>query len=421
MIARMTPHATPPGREERRNELDRRWAERGWPEDLLAEARRLQLSDTYMLQWFHWNATLERAQQEVEWQEKLLHGTIRFRQLTQADNEQFCELWANSPEQIGDWDVTVERGPNGFASFELQERPTLNGIFDGAALVACVSFSLRHTIVGGRRISVRFGQAMRVHNEHRGKAYAHWVRSLPWAIGINMPTRVQYDYIRSHNMTMEKWNKKFMPEIGSVPKREDEVPGVPVTVLQIPATATAREASGLRKAKPPDYERCAELINRTHAGRDLFVPYTSEWLRTRLEFDVPDWHDYRPPYSLSDFFVLERGGRIVACAGLWDKGRDLRERWRHRESGAERVVESTMLLDIGYAQGADDAMAELIEHLVGVTHELGRDQLTAPLEYRPDVAAQLAKFEPVEDTRYLQWRADEPALTTPAHLDLVYW
>jgi hypothetical protein len=163
------------------------------------------------------------------------------------------------------------------------------------------------------------------------------------------------------------------------------------------------------------------LINRTHAGRDLFVPYTAERLRERLEFDVPEWHDYRAPYGLADFFVLERGGEIVACAGLWDKGRDLREHWRHRESGAERVVESTMLLDIGYAEGAHDAMADLIEHLVGMTRELGRDQLTAPLEYLPDVAAQLAKFEPAEDTRYLQWRADDPALATPAHLDLVYW
>jgi hypothetical protein len=80
-----------------------------------------------------------------------------------------------------------------------------------------------------------------------------------------------------------------------------------------------------------------------------------------------------------------------------------------------------LLLDIGYAEATDDAMADLIEHLIGVTHELGRDQLTAPLEYLPDVATRLSKFEPVEDTRYLQWRADEPALTTPAHLDLVYW
>jgi hypothetical protein len=406
--------------DERRKEVEHHWAEHGWPGELLDRVRELRISEEYMLRWFQWNATLERAREEVGWAEKLRDGGIRFRQLTFADNEAFCELWANSPEQIGDWDVTVERGPNGFASFELQERPVLNGIFDDGVLVACVSFSLRHTIVGGRRISVRYGQAMRVHHEHRGKAYAHWVRSLPWAVGLNMPTRVQYDYIRASNMTMEKWNKKFMPSVQSVPTREQDVPGIPVTVTHIPATAPAREAAGARRATRSDYDRCAALINRTHAGRDLFRPYSADSLRDRLEFDVPDFAPH-PAYGIDDFWVIERNGDVAACAGLWDKGRDLRERWRHRETGAERLVESTALLDIGYADGEDDAMAALIRHLAGVTRELGRDQLTVPLAYLPGVAGALSHLDPAHETRYLQWRTDDPPLSTPAYLDLVYW
>ncbi len=407
--------------ENRRNEVDRAWSEHGWPADLLARARDLHIAEENVLRWFAWNATLERVQEELQWAEKLHHGTMRFRQLTYADNEAFCDLWANSPEQIGDWDVTVERGPSGFASFELQERPVLNGLFDDGRLVACVSFSLRHTIVGGQRISVRFGQAMRVHKDHRGHAYAHWVRSLPGAVGLQMPTRLQYDYIRARNMTMERWNKKFMPSIDSVPKRDDDVPGMPITVLQLASTAATHTADGIRPARSSDYERCAALINRTHNGRDLFRPYTAEWLSSRLEFDIPPGAPWQTPYALGDFWVLERGGAAVACAGLWDRGRDLRERWIHRETGQERIVSHTTLLDIGFAEGAEDAMAALIEHLLGVTHGLGRDFLTAPLGYLPGVAAQLAKFEPEEETRYLQWRADSPALQTPAHLDLVYW
>jgi hypothetical protein len=407
--------------EQRRQEVDEGWAARGWPGDLLDKARRLHVPEELILRWFAWDAPLERAQEEVGWAERLLLGTMRFRQLTFADNEAFCELWAESPEQIGDWEVTVERGPNGFASFELQERPVLNGLFDGGQLVACVSFSLRHTFVGGERISVRYGQAMRVHKDHRGHAYAHWVRSLPWAIGMHMSTRVQYDYIRSHNMTMERWNKKFMPSVDSVPKREGDVPGIPVTVLQLPARASTGESIGIRQVRPADYERCAELINRTHGGRDLFRPYTREWLMDRLEFDIPPGAQWQPPYAATDYRVLEQQGDIVACAGLWDRGRDLRERWRHGESGQERTVASTFLLDFGFEAEADDAMASLIEHLVGVTHELGRDYLVAPLEYLPEVAARLEKLGGSDETRYLQWRADSPRLTTPAHLDLSYW
>jgi hypothetical protein len=221
-------------------------------------------------------------------------------------------------------------------------------------------------------------------------------------------------------MTMEKWNKKFMPSVQSVPTREQDVPGIPVTVTHIPATAPAREAVGARRATPSDYARCAALINRTHAGRDLFRPYSVDSLRDRLEFDVPDFAS-RSAYGIDDFWVIERNGGVVACAGLWDKGRDVRERWRHRETGNEHMVESTALLDIGYAEGADDAMAALIRHLAGVTRELGRDQLTVPLAYLPGVAGALSHRDPAHETRYLQWRTDDPPLTTPAHLDLVYW
>lgn len=397
------------------------WIERNWPADLLAQARRAQIPDRLILRWFEWNSPLERVNDEVQWAERLQNGTIRFRQLTFNDGDAFSELWANAAEEIGEWDVTVERGPNAFASFELQERPVLNGLFDGGLMVACVSFSLRHTIVGGQRISVRFGQAMRVHKDHRGHKYAHWVRSLPWAIGLHMPTRVQYDYIRANNMAMERWNEKFMPNVASVPKRDNAVPGVPTTVLQFAAKAARGAGGGVRPARPADYARCAELINRTHAGRDLFVPYTAEWLRDRLEFDVPDFAPWRRPYRLDDFWVLEQRGQIVACAGLWDRGRDAREHWRHRETGAERMISSCSLLDIGYAEGAEEAMALLIEHLVGLTHSLGRDILVAPLEEMPQVASLLSAHDPSSETRYLQWRTDTPALTTPAHLDLVYW
>jgi hypothetical protein len=132
-----------------------------------------------------------------------------------------------------------------------------------------------------------------------------------------------------------------------------------------------------------DYERCAALINRTHAGRDLFRAYTAEWLRDRLEHDVPQGAPWQPAYALPDFQVLERGGAVVACPGLWDRGRDVREHWTHRWTGQERIVSNTALLDIGFAEGHEDAMTGLIEHLLGETHELGRDYLTAPLATCP--------------------------------------
>jgi GNAT superfamily N-acetyltransferase len=380
------------------------------------------MPDNELTGMLHWNFPTENIERRVAWWERIARGTIRWRQLTVRDNEDFCELWANSPEDIGDWQVTVERGPNGCAQFELQERPVLNALFDGLTMVACVSFSLRETVVAGKPLWIRYGQAMRVHKDHRRHGYGNWVRSLPWAIGINRPTQVQYDYLRSHNMTMEAWNRKMMPHVETVPKREDEVPGVPVPVLQFPAKPT-EATRGVRPAREGDLDRCIALINRTHAGRDLFRPYPREFLRDRLavglaEIGKPFWS---PPYGTADVHVLERDGEIVACAGLWDRGRDLRERWRHRETGEARVVSATAVLDFGCAEGREDALAALIEHLIGATHALGRDYLLAPLETVPRIAELLASHDPVPEVRYLQWRADTPAITTPVHVDLVYW
>jgi hypothetical protein len=288
-------------------------------------------------------------------------------------------------------------------------------------MVACVSFSLRPTLVGGQRIWVRFGQAMRVHRDHRRHGYAHWVRSLPWAIGLARPTLVQYDFIRGRNLAMEAWNRKRMPDVQSVPRREGDVPGIPVTVTQFVAAPTP-PSPRVRPATAADLERCAELVNRTHAGRDLFRPYTAASLYDRLDpttLDAPAWAI--PPYSLDHFYVLEDAGEVVACAGLWDRGRDQREHWRHRETGTERLVAVTALLDAGHAGGREDALAELVEHLVGVTHALGRNYLVAALETHPRVAEALAHLASEPETRYLVWRADTPALTAPPHLDLVYW
>ena len=205
----------------------------------------------------------------MTWSELLTNGTMRFRQIAPTDDDAFRELWANSPEAIGDWDVTVERGANAFAQFELQERPVLNGLFDGRTMVACVSFAIRRTTVGGQDIIVHYGQAMRVHTEHRGKQYAHWVRSLPWAVGIGRGTHLQYDYIRSREHDDGELEQEVHAGGGDGAAARGRGAGVPVTVMQYPARATG-STTGVRKARDGDLARCVELLNRTHGGRDLY-------------------------------------------------------------------------------------------------------------------------------------------------------
>jgi hypothetical protein len=177
--------------------------------------------------------------------------------------------------------------------------------------------------------------------------------------------------------------------------------------------------------------RCVQLINRTHRGQDLFRPYSEEFLQIRL--DDPSWGPkpefWEQVYGWPDYFVLEEDGRVVACAGLWDKGKNVRESWVHKETGERRLLESTALMDFGYATGREEAMARLISFLVGRTQELERGFLVAPLEHLPKVKRLLTDHEPTTETRALHFQIfDEKAdnwsvdgSLKKVYTDLAYW
>jgi hypothetical protein len=397
---------------------------RGWPEGLLERALAAGIPAATLEGWLQWRR-LDTADLEgrIAWHERLTLGPLRGREATLGDNEAFCDLWANAPEEIGEVEITTLRGPDGFASFRLQENVTLNVIADGNVLVACCGWARRNVLVAGRRVSVRYGQALRVHRDYRRQGLADAVRSLAPAANTFGPSLTQYDYMRAGNFAVVGWWEKHIPGFfDGVPRREGEVPGVPVTVHQLPARPAAGGGGGIRAARREDLARCAELVNRTHEGQDLFRPQTAESLEARL--DEGYWGEraaWRPPvYAWADYFVAESRGRVVACGGLWDRGRHQRDCYRHLPSGEERTLAHTALLDWGLEAGAEGALAELLDQLAGRTHALGRDALLVPLDEAPALAARLADREAVPETRYLRWGVKDPSLTRP-HTDLAYW
>jgi hypothetical protein len=118
--------------------------------------------------------------------------------------------------------------------------------------------------------------------------------------------------------------------------------------------------------------------------------------------------------------VLESAGRVRACGGLWDRGRDLRERIRQRKTGATHSFAGTALLDWGFADGAEAALLELVAHFTARTHALGRDFLMLSVDQQPELAKRLEPLEPGTETRYLRWNLASPAITRP-YTDLRYW
>ena len=239
-----------------------------------------------------------------------------------------------------------------------------------------------------------------------------------------------YYYIRSGNFGALGWIKSFIPESVNAPAREGDVPGIPITVHHFDA-AQVGDQLGIRLARPADVRRCVALINRTHRGQDMFRPYSTEFLEQRL--DDPFWGEkpdfWVPVYGWPDYYVVEDEGRIVACGGLWDKGKHVREVWRHKETGEKQSFDTTALLDFGFAEGRDDAMARLIAYFIGLTHGIGRSYLVAPLEQLPRLLESVEKLRPTTETRALHFQSYSPekdewimeaSLRRP-YTDLAYW
>jgi hypothetical protein len=393
----------------------------GWPDGLVERALAVRTPSGQLEQWLQMKASENHVFQvtrTIEVFERLAKGPYRARELTFRDEEAFQDLWANGPEKVGDWEVTVERSPDSLAQFKLQPGASISVIEVEGELVACTVWSPANTMIGGKPVSIHYAQGLRVRADRRREGLGDLVRRFP-SRALQIPTLGQVMYLRIGNANMAGFLEavKFQGDA--------ERPQKVVAITYLAARASEAEIGGLRPVEPRDLSRCAELINRTHDGLDLFTPYGPESLRHMLDGGV--WGE-RPPwrpavYGWADFHVVEQAGRIVACAGLWDRGRDMREVWR-TVGGQERRVEVAAALDLGCEAGCEDALADLLRDFASRSAALGRQMLIADLEHLPEVASRLADLEPRLESRTLEWSPYMPALPRTlgeCHLDLRYW
>ncbi|HXQ10197.1 MAG TPA: hypothetical protein VN805_04270 [Caulobacteraceae bacterium] len=394
---------------------------KGWPDGLLDRALAIRTPDRQLDGWLRAepNATfLFNVEKTIAVFERLASGPYRGRELTGWDGEAFTDLWANAPEPVGDWSVTVERAPNPIAQFSLQPGATISVIEREHRLVACTVWAQTNLLIAGKPVSIHYAQGLRVRDDMRGEGLGDLVRRLP-SPALRKPSFGQVMFMRIGNAGMAGFLEavKF--------QADSDRPQMVVGVTYLAAREEAAAAAQIRPIAESDLAHCAALINRTHAGLDLFAPYSAGDLKSVLDEgfwgDRPAW---RPAvYGWNDLYVLEEGGAIVACAGLWDRGRDMRERWRSKD-GETRLVEVAAALDLGCAAGRDDALARLLRHLAGLAAAKSRQSLIADLEHLPAVRAALADLEPRVESRTLEWSPYAPALPATlgeCFIDLRYW
>ncbi|HZC17572.1 MAG TPA: hypothetical protein VE309_12490 [Caulobacteraceae bacterium] len=401
--------------------LEARAKAQGWPDGLVERAQAVKTPSFQLQQWLRVPVTpnfLFQIDRIIAVFEKLANGPYRARELTFHDQESFSDLWANAPEKVGDWEVTVERSPNALAQFRLQPDCSISVIEVAGELVACTVWAPANCMIAGQPASIHYAQGLRVRAGRRGEGLGDLVRRFP-SRALQNPTIGQVMYMRIGNTGMAGFLEavKFMAE-GDRPQKV-------VGVTYLAAAKAKADAAGVHPIAEADLAACAALINRTHEGLDLFRPLGAESLRMVLDQGYwgpgPSWQ--ARTYGWADVFVLEEDGEIVACAGLWDRGRDMREVWRS-QAGEERRVEVAAALETGRAAGRDDALARLLRHLAGLAAERGRQSLIVDLEHLPAVKAALADLDPRVESRTLEWSPygpETPPTLGECHIDLRYW
>ena len=360
----------------------------GWPEGLIERVLNLRRDREEVEMWIDTGfPTVEMLDSWMDMQELLIHSTLHNREATWEDHGLLVELCAEAPEKVGEWTVTVERGPYPYAQFRLQEHPSVTILEDRRIPLGMAARSVRNTYIGGERLTAHFMSGWRIREGFRGLGLSNMLQFSPGP-GVGWFGVVTYWFVRIGNSS-SSWISKIEDDLADRGDFSLETDTLTATVTNFDDPAAGSRSTNVREATAADLPRCVELINRSHAGLDLFRPYTLEYLEERL--DDPSWGPkpsfYASVYGWPDFRVVERDGEVVACGGLWDRGRDVRDVWRRGEE--THVEDPAALLDFGLAEGHDAALAELISHFLADTSELGRSGLLVSLDFQPKLRAAL--------------------------------
>jgi hypothetical protein len=298
---------------------------------------------------------------------------IRF--ATEDDNDQLVEVSRASAIRLGKAKVVVDPGDDYFAAFRLMEEWTVLVVTHGDRVVgvqcAC-SFPGRfedqparisqilHTrfhpdyarlglwshlqsrmLAAGRERAASFARG-------EGRALAGDA-PLPSASGSEVPNRlVGIAYVAAENETVQRLYAGVKPWASS-PFR--------VTIRCADHAEHTRRAS---TAAPADAPKIAAVLNDAHHGQELFLPYTEEALRHRLE-RAPDL------YSWSD--VVHTGDAVV---GVWHSP----ETRVRTEDGDTTRSRRALVLDHGFRPGREDQYEELLRHACATAADAGYDHLS---------------------------------------------
>jgi GNAT superfamily N-acetyltransferase len=283
------------------------------------------------------------------------------REAAPDDNDSLIDLERRAPLDLGDRTLVFDRSPNFFAHQEMQEHGRVLVAEEDGRLVGVVAGAWHDVLIEGQRRRLLYIHQGRVLPEYRRQRTATDLVLQNLALARDAGFDAPYWLISPDNSTSLAFNRQTGVEGWPVDGRID---GFDVSAR--------REARGeVVSVGPSDLPRVLDLINRTHTGREMFLPHTAESLRGRLNrnptYGWQHWRGYRS----------EEG--LTAAAGIWDFARSLRITEREKTTARERVASPAYVLDYGYLEKAEEPMLEVFMALMAMAAESERNQLSISL------------------------------------------
>ena len=302
-----------------------------------------------------WRLTLEVEDSEPHRikainRDRILDFEVVSREATLADAAVLADIERRCPIVLSDGvTMTIERGDDYFAFTRLMDDFLVAlGFVDGKP--AGVNVAALHTVrVGGRDYRIHAFAHLRILPEHQKKGL--------WG-AINRVFDEKYPEGSSDGSTAYPSvdNAAMLRGFAGAPRWS-----IHQIRAQLPCASLAGPQIG-RSATPHDASRIVEILNATHQFDEMYLPYTEESSRARVERSPRD-------YCWERIRLTDR-----AMVGVWPAGDTVRF---IIESKGERVESRRGLaLDWGFVPGAENEFEALIRTQCGWLADRGLDRLS---------------------------------------------
>ena len=285
----------------------------------------------------------------LEWQ-RLFDFEVTVREATEADSHVLSEIKRRCPLVLNNKTITFDRGDDYFAFARLMEDVTVGiGFVDGVP--AGINCGAAHDVsIDGDEKRIMTAIHTRVLPEHQKKGL--W-GAVSRVLGEKYPPTViagSHGFVSVDNAAMQRG-------FANTPNKW------PVQALrcQLACAGLAGPPSG-RPATRDDAPRIVELLNGCHGDEEMYVPYTIESLVARLG---------RAPHQYTWDHVSLTGN---AVARVWPAGESIRV--IVEADGRRSESRRGLVLDYGFAPGADDELESLLRACCGRLAERGFDTLS---------------------------------------------